>query len=242
VSTLYKLELTRDEAILLDGRVGEKAQAEINKAKDALRIAKMAEGLSESEAKMVAEIIAEARTKGILAFRYESINHCPCCDRKGGYHLVKRNTKWKRKGQPDRDSPIYFRAWNLRDSFISVKNHISIGFCETCRPRVEPLLAELLQDIECSTPKHWTEIKQRYIRHPKMQCTECGWEGHEGEMLPKLTLIGDGHYPGGCPKCPAVNTLFLTKIKSMGGHVMVPYVEPAPKPPVLEDEEDYEDE
>lgn len=199
----FTLELSAAEAALLDGRVGEKAQAVVNRAKDTLALA--GSGLVEKEAAMVAKIVEVAREKGRLTYSRKPIKHCPCCGRSDGYYAHKRTGKYHRKGQPNYSAPKVFMGYGMDEGFITIQYHIGVGYCDTCKPRVDPVLLPMLANIEADYPAYWTEAPHRYRRFENKTCKSCGWEGHEGEMRKARTLMGDGWYPAGCPNCPASN-------------------------------------
>ena len=199
----FAIRLTAEEAARLDGHCSPDAQAVVDRAKSVLALAGC--GLSEKEAAMVASIVAVAREKGRLTFATTRITSCPCCGRNDGYFPHQRSGKFHRKGQPNYRAPKTFAGYDLDQGFVIVQHHISVGFCETCRPRIEPVLLPLLSEVRADYPDRWQDAPHRYRRFENKVCTACGWEGHEGQMKPLRTLMGDGHYPGGCPSCPAEN-------------------------------------
>lgn len=216
----FTLELTASEASLLDGRVGDKAQAVVDRAKDTLALS--SSGLAEKEAAMVAKIVATAREKGRLTYSRKPIRACPCCGRNEGYYLHTRTGKYHRKGQPNYKAPKTFMGYGMDEGFVTIQHHISVGYCDQCKPRVDPVLLPLLAGIEADYPSYWSEAPHRFKRFDNKVCTACGWEGHEGEMRKARTLMGDGYYPAGCPNCTAANgPLGPWPIKPRDGHTIV---------------------
>jgi len=223
----FTLKLTASEAAHLDGLVSAEAQAVVDRAKDTLALS--LSGLSEKEAAMVATIVATAREKGRLTLSRTRVSSCPCCGRKDGYFVYPRAGKYHRKGAPNYSAPKTFAAFDLNQGFVTVQNHIGVGFCETCRPRVEPVLLPLLAPLEAEFPAHWDAAPHKWRRYDNKVCKACGWEGHEGEMRPMRTLMGNGSYPGGCPNCEAANQpLGRTVIDRREGFTLVPIVRAAP--------------
>lgn len=223
----FALELSAAEAALLDGRVSEKAQAVVNRAKDTLALADT--GLVEKEAAMVAKIMAVAREKGRLTYSRKPITSCPCCGRRDGYFVYPRHGRYHRKGQPNYSAPKTFMGYGMDEGFVTVQHHISVGYCDTCKPRVDAVLVPLLATIDADYPKYWVEAPHRFRRFENKTCTACGWEGHEGQMRQARTLMGDGFYPAGCPACPAENRILGTSvIKPRDGFTLV---ETLTKPP-----------
>ena len=217
---MYNVELTADEVILLDGRCGPKIQAIVDTAKSAISISANA-GLSDSMAKMISEIVTEAKSKGKLSYRYNNIAYCPCCKHSEGYHVHKRNGKYHRKGDKDYDNPKTFGGWEVADNFVTIKNRISRGFCTNCSDKVLPTLQQELKGVKAQIPDDLLGEKCRYKKYPNKHCTQCGWGGHEGEMIKAPTLMGDGFYPAKCPKCKAENMLFSTEVVSRDGFTIV---------------------
>lgn len=223
-----RADLLPSELVLLDGQVRPEVQAIVDIARTTLALSE-SDGLSMMEANMVATICDTAAHKGRLSFARAGISRCPCCGRTDGYHLVKRASKYKRKGDRDLGKPKTFAAWDLDRGFVTIKNHIRTGFCESCRDRVEPILCERLANIRVEIPEYWKDAPHRWKRYEISTCTQCGWSGHEGEMRPIRTLTGNGTYPGGCPQCDARNTpLGQQLIRRGDGFVLIERREPAP--------------
>lgn len=199
----FSVSLNASEAMRLDGHCRPEVQVVVERARDTLALA--GSGLVEKQAAMVARIVATAREKGRLTFTRTLITSCPCCGRRDGYHVYPRAGRYHRKGAPNFSKPKTFMGYDLDRGFVSVQHHISVGFCETCRPQVEPVLVPLLAKVQVDCPTYWEAAPHRWVRHENKVCTACGWEGHEGEMRQALTLMGDGFYPAGCPSCDAEN-------------------------------------
>jgi len=217
----YRVELTADELLRLDGVVSDEVQGGINKVKDAIAL-RAESSLSESQAVMVVEILQIAREKGKLGYISTPIRRCECCGREGGYHTVRRSTRYKRKGEKDWDSPITFTGYELSDACVRVQHHLTAGYCQYCRPVVEPVLLKRLADIPVQVPKWWPAPLQKWARAQHYECTVCGWKGHEGEMGRSTTLMGDGSYASTCPNCKAQNLLFaMDKVKLIDGFTMI---------------------
>jgi hypothetical protein len=221
MTSLFTVELTAEEMLLLDGKCGQKVQASVDLARNALAI-KGETDLSASEAKMIAKILAYAKENGALRFMADNISHCPCCDHREGYYTHKRAGRYHAKGQIDPSKPKTFRAWDVTDDFIRIRNSIRLGFCEFCRERVEPVLVKMLAGIQVQPPKHWEAMQPRWEKQKIMHCLKCDWRGSEDKMTRRSTLMGDGTYPSGCPECRAENTpLGKRLIEDAGEFIMI---------------------
>ena len=76
--------------------------------------------------------------------------------------------------------------------------------------------------VQAEFPKHWEAASHKFRRYDNRACTRCGWSGHDGQMRPLRTFMGDGFYPGGCPNCDAENSpLGQTIIKRGEGFTVV---------------------
>ena len=215
----FSVKLTPNEIVLLDGRCRPDVQSDVDKAKATLALAES--GLSGSEAKMVAELVAVAKAKGRLTFMRCNIRTCPCCGRNDGYLKVSRSTRYKRKGDTDYDKPIRFSGFDCDAGFVIMDGYISKGFCGACQPRVVPVLLQQLVGIRAELPEGLTGRKPDFLRYDNKECTSCGWTGHEGQMLPVPALMG-GHYKGRCPQCNVENRFMgRTIIKTVEGFTVV---------------------
>ena len=89
--------------------------------------------------------------------------------------------------------------------------------------RLVPVLAEALRDVDCEVPaKLRAEGAPKRVRYQNRRCTECGWEGHEGQMIREQTVLGDGTYPAGCPSCRASNRfLGRTLVEIVDGYTVL---------------------
>jgi len=216
----HTIEVESETLLLLDGKCDAKTQDEIERLKSSIAIAKDS-SLPEREAAMVVEIVSYARKNGRLTYQHVQIKRCPCCNRFDGYWPVRRSTRFKTKGNPDHDHPKVFSAIDLGRGFLTFPNFIFIGYCESCKPRVEPVLLPLIQDLKAEFPKHWEAAPHKWKRYDNQKCNGCGWVGHEGQMIHLHAIMG-GTYPGQCPKCGAQN-VFLGRrnIESIEGFTMV---------------------
>lgn len=214
----FRLELTGDELLLLDGLCRPENQCVVDGYKASVETASKT-GLPPMMADMVTRILDTAKKTRKLVYRLVETSRCPCCDRHDGYWPVARSTKWKRRGDKDYDNPKKFCCVDLGGS--CVRSTVFLGFCEVCRPLVEPVLASALESVECDTPKAWAAVRKRFVLHNDRLCTRCQWRGHEGQMRTMPCLMGGGTYPALCPQCGAGAGLFNREIKILDTSTLV---------------------
>jgi hypothetical protein len=215
------VSLTDDELILLDGQCSPEVQDIVDVVRFAIRVA--ATGAAPEIARFVASAVAEAKQSGRLIFTHMGIRCCPVCGKDAGYAPHKRtSSRYKVKGQPNHDRPLTLGAWELADRFVFIQRHVTIGCCEACWVIAKPLLAAELKPIRAEVPEAITGHAPRFLKHDNVECTQCGWIGHEGEMGRARTLLGDGTYPASCPRCEAKNTAFgPVLVKTIDGFSIV---------------------
>lgn len=217
MSGLYDLKLTADEVLLLDGRCRPDIQAHVDSARLASSLTAVSPGL----AKMIVAVIDTAKRDGRLIWQRTNISHCDACDRRDGYWTVRRTTRYKVKGRPDYDSPKTFGGYECRRAFISIKNSIWVGFCETCAPEALPILQPLLQGLRAEIPEPLLGRPSDWTWQENRECTKCGWIGHEGMMKRAPTIMGHGTYPAYCPECGAGGA-FSNTVKITDGFTLSP--------------------
>lgn len=196
-----KVEIEETTLLLLDGKCEPGLQQVIDGIKMAMSI--KTDNISQQEAAMIVEIIEYAKKSGKLNYWKKDISRCPCCSRSDGYDLIKRNSKYKYKGQTDYSSPKLFQGFELKDSFMSIKDNIFLGFCASCKDRVLPVLLKNLEGIRVEIPKGLSGRDPAYKKIDIMKCKKCGWEGSEIKVGLLPTLFGDGYFRGKCPACKA---------------------------------------
>lgn len=204
-ATEYRVELTRQELLMLDGRCGHGVQSIIDGAKLEADLESRL-GCHAGIARLAVAAVSEARTEGRLIFRHERIQYCRVCERAAGYAAVKRTTSWhRRKGDVDHSKPLTMGAVELAHRFVRIDKHVAVGCCSECFEAAKPVLAVALANVRAELPEALTGIPSKYRRWGKRRCTACQWQGHEGEMGELPTLFNDGHYRGECPRCGATN-------------------------------------
>lgn len=213
--------LTDKELVLLDGQCSEKVQSEVNLAKDRLEAASRLPDLSEAEAAFISDAVNEAKTNGVLVKRWTKVRHCKLCNSSAGYAKYTRSSRYHRKGQTDHSKPLYLSGVELADRFVVMTGYPTLGCCNNCYSKLQPILKDQLSGVQAKLPEE-LRGETTYDKKDNMECTKCGWTGHEGEMGMLQAIMG-GEYPGQCPKCDAQNLPFgRNYIEIRKGFTIVP--------------------
>ena len=214
--TTRQVSLTDRELVLLDGRVSPDVQRVVDMAKASLTL--RASGLSAADAAFVASVAGEARERGRLVHWARDIRSCRICGKAAPSVTHGRNGRRLRTPRGG-----VMRGVELAHRFVTMDNHVTLGGCVECVGRLTPAIREALWDVHAELPPSLMGEPERWRRHDNCRCTECGWEGHEGEMVRLPTLMGDGSYPGKCPVCGAENSIFgRTLVERRDGFTVVP--------------------
>lgn len=217
MSTLVRL--TDTELVALDGRCRDEVQAEVDKALRRLESVAARPDLTEAQARLVADVVSEATTAGLLVWHRRRARSCPLCDKGYGYHQFKSGP---RRGKPNHSKPITYACIELAHRFVRVENHLRLGCCVDCMTAMRPVLADALADVRAELPAELhTDGRPTFRRHARRRCPDCGWEGHEGEMRRLRTVLGDGSYPGGCPACSFESVFLGRSFESLDGFDVV---------------------
>lgn len=211
--------LTDDQAVLLDGLLDAKQQMLVDAAKRRIAMRKQFPDLSDGERKLLEGLVAEARTNGLVIWRHKSIRRCAVCEKFAGYAVVSRNTRTKRKGEQDFDKPLSMFGVEFANRFVSFEGSVSLGCCVNCAKNLAPHIETILSEVPHE--RRWPNFSSKWKKYDNCKCGKCGWDGHEGQMIRHPTIMGDGTYPAECPQCHAMNTLFSTVIKTVGGFTLV---------------------
>lgn len=123
---------------------------------------------------------------------------------------------------PNHDKPLTFAGIEFAKRFIGIRGSSVVGCCIECYTAVKVALVAALADVRAQIPEAITDYKPRWARWDLYECTQCGWQGHEGQMR-ELPAIISGKYRGGCPACDAKNQfLGPTLLKSREGFTVEP--------------------
>lgn len=213
------LRLTDEELAVLDGKCRPDTQAEVDAALRRLDAVATHPDLSAQQAKLLADVITEAQTNGLLVWHSRRTRSCDLCDKSYGYHKFKSGP---RRGTDNHSKPKTYAAVELADRFVRVENMLNLGCCADCMVDMAGVLAEALRGVRAEVPPRLAvDGRPPWRRYMRSQCPSCGWEGHEGEMRQLRTVMGDGTYPGGCPACPFEATFLGRQFKSLDGFDVV---------------------
>lgn len=220
-SETTRVDLTDGELLMLDGLCSEKVQVEVDGAKMRARLA-VDHGLPEPLTHVLSTILREATQGGQVIIGRERLRHCSGCKKSAGYATVRRSSRYKRKGEADRDKPLYMSAIEYIPRFVRITGYSSTAVCYECSQIIRPALVAELATMAVQVPEDLRAADApTRVKHNKKRCKSCGWVGHEGEMKRGRTLMNDSWYPAGCPKCPASNTFGKTSVETIDGFVIV---------------------
>ena len=215
-----KLELTDDEVLLLSSSPREEIQKAVGLARARIEMAKSRPELSIEEARFLADVLDEAKTRGVLVLEAGTMFSCPLCKKRGEDILYRSGT---RKGK--RKSMGVVHGIELANRFVRVGNNVTLGACHECLSK-ESLLTRLrdeLKVVPVQLPAHlYVAGASNWRKIFHVRCESCGWEGLETEMRRLRSLTGSGSFFGGCLKCSAENRWFgQTLIHRLATWVMV---------------------
>jgi hypothetical protein len=185
----YKIYLSLENLLLLDGKVSEESQKVIDTAKlDA------SFGLEDPR---LNEILRLAVKGGKLDWVYSDVFSCPACGLKGDYQTYPRSSRYHRKGDKNYKKPIRYFG-------VRVFRYESHYMCGTCWKKAMPVLIDYIisQDLKVEIQQNDYQ-ETRYVVDDLRICYNCKREMYESEMGKLPTLMGRGDYPGVCPHCKA---------------------------------------
>ncbi|MGI9492556.1 MAG: hypothetical protein ACR2QF_09175 [Geminicoccaceae bacterium] len=216
------ISLSDEELVVLDGSVSEEAQKTVDQAKARLAAIKNMQGVPANIASFIADLVGEAEKSQKLTFRHTRISKCAVCEKRAGFAKFKRDGRYHRAGDSNPKKPLMLPAVELADRNVSIQGRVSNGCCSDCWKDIKPFLSDALNEVSAEIPEAITGYPPKFKRQKNRHCTQCDWEGHEGEMR-LLPALFEGRYPGGCPNCDADNKPFgLDLIKNAEGYTLVP--------------------
>ncbi len=217
-----ELEITKEELYLLDGKCSTETQNIINKHKEEDRIANSLIGIPELYRPFTVKFIELAVSQGIISYTNTKIRKCDICGDCGSYVKYTRSTRYHKKGDFNYDKPIYLSGVEFDRHFINIVGYPNLGCCDKCLVKIKPYLLEVIEqrDIKAEFSKFFLGKESKYKKYNKCKCTNCSWEGHEGQLR-LLPCIFEGEYRGKCPSCGEENRFGKTWIEKSDEFVVV---------------------
>lgn len=201
IEKLFKVELPLNELLKLDGNVPEVIQKVIDEAKK--------ESSYGFDLPVMNEILKQSEKAGKLTWSNKQIRSCDYCDKKYDYYRYPRSGKYHSKGDKNFDKPIYYSGIKFNEGFITIQGYgdMCSECCSTYKVK-ERLIDYIIEhDLKIQIMKNDYKLG-KYLRDDIRICFDCGEEMLESKMSKERTLMGDGYYPSGCPKCGAKSIPF----------------------------------
>lgn len=201
---MYEIKLDYEELKLLDGKVNNKAQDVIDKAKK--------ENSYRLENKLLREILRKSEEIGTLNWRYvRDMRYCPNCGKTHEYFTYTRNSQYHNKGDKNYDRPKYFRGIQFNRGFISFAG--SGDFCDECIEKISPVktLYEYIleHDLKIQIEDNNQGFETKYIKDDQMICYHCKKEMWKSEMGDVRRAFAEGSYKGECPHCKSKSNMLI---------------------------------
>lgn len=155
------------------------------------------------------EILKQAEKIGKLTWSNKQIRSCDYCDKKYDYYKYPRNGRYHRKGEKNFDKPIYYSGIKFNEGFVIMKGYGDM--CLECCSKhdVKQRLIDYIIEHDLKVEIMKNDYKPgKYLKDDIRICFDCGEEMLESKMSKERTLMGDGYYPSGCPKCGAKSLPF----------------------------------
>lgn len=210
----YKLELTLEELLPIDGKVSEKTQEIINKAKQ--------ESTYGFELPVMNEVLRKSEKLGSFTWRFKQIRSCNYCDKKYDYHEYPRSGRYHKKGDKNHNKPIYYSGIAFNEGFVTFQGQGDI--CSECASKHNVIyrLIDYILDNDLKVEIQKNDYRfTKYLKDDIRICYECGNEMQESKMGKHSTLMGDGTYPSSCPACGAESLPFGRSHKITNKFVMI---------------------
>lgn len=205
--------LTDDELLLLDGKCSSTIQCEIDKAKQRKQL---------HSDPVVAAVLLQSISLGTFEMRWmHDMRYCSKCCSSAGYAKHTRNGKYHRKGDDNRKSPLSMTGVRINPGFVTIQGHGD--WCKKCEQKnnwTATIIEEILQrklPVELLR-----DNRTLFKKDDKRICFKCKEPMYESEMTRRRTIMGDGSYPAGCPKCGTESLLFGRQHESTREFRMLP--------------------
>lgn len=206
--------LTNDEVLLLDGKVGEKVQKEID-------FIKLSRSLHPHP--IIGAKLAESITIGTYSYVNKRIRNCCLCGKSAGYAKYTRNSRNRyghRKGETNYSAPLDMNGIEINPGFITITGYGTC--CQECNIKdkiVETIKGEILtKNLEVELLR---DKDTKFKKDIQLECFNCKSLVYQS-LMGKLPALMGGSYSGKCPICNASQLLFGQIHKSTGKFRMLP--------------------
>ena len=183
--------LTLEELLLLDGHVSDKAQKEVDFAKQALACR------DAFPHPVYGEIIADSVAKGRFNWRRGEYQGCSICGKQSDYAPYQSG---RNRGRPNYNKPRNVPGIAFNEGFLTIRGRGNFPICADCSSgAVGALKAHILANrlpVELER-----DPDTLFIHEQRKRCPVCHKDHWEFDSEPLLTLFGDGYYLGKCPNC-----------------------------------------
>lgn len=198
------VRLTDAELLLLDGKASAEVQAEIDTAKAREGLIQGHPDLPPHIARLVADVLTEAKTRGLLIFNRVEISRCKYCERSPDppYAIYKSGGK---RGRFNYDKPYYLSGREFAQRFVWAKHTPAVGACSQCVEAALACLISSLAGVLAEVPKVLAASGRPPLKRYRNKKCKCGWQGDESKMLWEHSaigeLFGEGWAPAYCLMC-----------------------------------------
>lgn len=211
--------LTDAELILLDGRCSAEVQVQVNAAKARAEAVATRSHLPAHIARLVADVVSEATTNGLVSYGPVRIRGCDYCGAKPD-PLYVRYKSGPRRGRSNYDKPRYLSGVEYAQRFVRMEGYPTLGACSDCEAAASGELVDALAGVHAQIPARLAAAgRPVWVRYDRRHCKRCDWSGHAGQMVHERALMGDGWYPARCPDCGAGGAFDRT-VETVDGYVV----------------------
>lgn len=201
-------ELTPDEMLLLDGKVGAAVQEQIDLIKAARRL-QDENDITFSEALFVMRTVRVAKEQGRLTSAPTTMQRCAATGQTGDEVIPAKATR----KNPDRRpfiKPVAGR--DLNRGYVIMEGRPQLGISHEALERLKPVLAAALDGVEAEVLEAITGHPPRFKRYRIQRCEKCGHQASEQAFKKQK------YCETRCPECTNSNSF---KFRLMTGEFVI---------------------